>query len=330
MITGSDFSKKQIVFIFFNEGEKLGFQNDNIVVRTRDEQIKFQCTCYRLFLIYAVGRFSMTSVLLDKAKKFGFSIALLTNSFRLYSFIGSNKEGNTLLKKEQYMMDDGLVLAKWLVKNKIYNQYHQLICMRYKTEQLKISTEEIRNYYQNIDGCDKTDSLMAYEGLASKSYFKAYFDNVNCKGRKPRTKIDSINTIMDIGYTILFSFVESLLNAYGFDTYCGIFHKQFYLRKSLVCDMVEPFRYIIDKTIKKGYNLRQIKENDFVIKYMRYELKWQKSPEYARLFIKPLLDNRDEIFNFFQAYYRCIMKRRQISDFPFFDQGVVKYGIDKL
>lgn len=72
MITNQDFSKKQIIFIMFNEGEKIAFQNDNMVVKTAEGKIKFQITCYRLFLVYAIGHTSITTVLLQKAQKYGF------------------------------------------------------------------------------------------------------------------------------------------------------------------------------------------------------------------------------------------------------------------
>ena len=102
MFTAPDFSKKQIVFVLFNEGEKLAFSNDNLVVKDSFGKVKFQCTCYRLFIIFAVGHTSITSALIQKAQKFGFYIALMTPGFRLYSIIGAQKDGNTLLHKKQY------------------------------------------------------------------------------------------------------------------------------------------------------------------------------------------------------------------------------------
>lgn len=36
------------------------------------------------------------------------------------------------------------------------------------------------------------------------------------------------------------------------------------MRKSLVCDIMEPFRPIIDWRVRIGINLRQFKEDDFV------------------------------------------------------------------
>ena len=86
------------------------------------------------------------------------------------------------------------------------------------------------------------------------------FEGLNWKGRKPRIKFDYINSSLDIGYTVLFTFIEVIANSFGFDIYVGVLHKQFYMRKSLICDFVEPFRTIIDEQVKKSINLKQIKE----------------------------------------------------------------------
>ena len=126
MLTAPDFTKKQIVFVLFHEGEKMAFTNDNLVVKTAEGKIKFQITCYRLFMICAVGHWSITSVVIQKAKKFGFFIALMTPGYRLYGLIGAEKDGNTMLKKKQYHYE-GLDLAKHITDNKLANQ--QLLLM---------------------------------------------------------------------------------------------------------------------------------------------------------------------------------------------------------
>ena len=57
-----------------------------------------------------------------------------------------------------------------------------------------------------------------------------------------------------------FNCMDSLLRLYGFDTYKGFYHKLFFQRKSLACDVMEPFRCVIDKQILKAFNLGQIDE----------------------------------------------------------------------
>jgi len=88
----------------------------------------------------------------------------------------------------------------------------------------------------------------------------------------PRTRNDIINFLMDIGYSFLYNFIEANLCLYGFDVYKGVYHKLFYERKSLACDLVEPFRCIIDKKIRKMHNLGQINEQDFKFKNGEYTI----------------------------------------------------------
>ena len=58
------------------------------------------------------------------------------------------------------------------------------------------------------------------------------------------------------------------IELFGFDTYVGVLHREFFHRKSLVCDLVEPFRPIIDSSLIKALNLGQIHEDDFYVDQM--------------------------------------------------------------
>ena len=321
MISTLDFKKKQIVFVLFNEGEKMSFSNDNIVIKTPDNKIKFQCSCYRLFMVYAVGNCSITSVVISKAKKFGFFIAFMTSSFRLYSVIGAEKDSNTLLKINQYTYD-GIELAKHITKNKITNQWKTIGFVRDKSDSQVEAIKTIKRYVPKVDECKSLNEIMAYEGLSAKLYFKNHFNNVLWQGRQPRVKRDITNSVLDIGYTLLFAFIDSLLSAYGFDTYKGVMHRQFYMRKSLVCDLVEPFRPLIDIQVKKSINLKQIKDDDFLLVKGQYRLKWNCSAKYIQFLMKPIMEEKDSIFLYIQSYYRAFMKKLDVDEFPVFDIGV--------
>lgn len=320
MISALDFKKKQIVFVLFNEGEKMSFSNDNIVIKTLDNKIKFQCSCYRLFMVYAVGNCSITSVVISKAKKFGFFIAFMTCGFRLYSVIGAEKDSNTLLKINQYTYD-GIELAKHITKNKISNQWKTIGFVRDKSDSQVEAIKTIKQYVPKVDECKNLNEIMAYEGLSAKLYFKNHFNNVLWQGRQPRVKRDITNSVLDIGYTLLFAFIDSLLSAYGFDTYKGVMHRQFYMRKSLVCDLVEPFRPLIDIQVKKSINLKQIKEDDFLLIKGQYRLKWNCSAKYVQFLMKPIMEEKESIFLYIQSYYRAFMKKLEVDKFPVFDIG---------
>lgn len=320
MLSSNDFRKKQIICVFFNEGEKLAFKNENIIIKTKDDKIKMQCSCYRVYLILAIGHFSITDVVIQKTHKYGFFIALLTGSFRLYEIIGKGKDGNTMLKQKQYQYKE-LSLAKHITNNKIETQICTLKTIRNKNEYVKQSIESLKEYKEKLPQTQTSNEILAYEGLSAKLYFKAFFDNVQWQGRQPRIKRDYVNSVLDIGYTILFAFIESILLSFGFDTYCGVLHRQFYMRKSLVCDLVEPFRTIVDEQVKKSINLKQFKEEDFLVINYRYNLKWENSSNYIAIIMRAILNHKQEIFNYIQSYYRCFMKELSVEEFPFYVKG---------
>ena len=164
-----------------------------------------------------------------------------------------------------------------------------------------------------------TNSLLGIEGSAARVYFPQMFDNVNWKGRKPRIKSDYINTTLDIGYNLLFNMVDSLLQVYGFDVYCGVYHKEFYMRKSLACDLMEPMRPMIDLTVRKGINLGQCKQDDFQVLQNQYVLNYKKSASYVSFLMNTILDNKEAMFLFIQQYYRAFMKNKDIEQYKSFE-----------
>lgn len=318
MLERTDFKKKQILFLFSTAGDKLSFRNDNVLITDKEGIIKYQLTCYRIYALFVVGDTTITTGLIRRSRKFGFSIFLLTYSFKLYSVIGNNLEGNTLLHRRQYGYS-GIEVAKYLVKNKIDNQRDALNSIRKKVPACKEAIEKLADYSMKVDSSENEKTLLGLEGSAARLFFPQIFDYGIWKGRKPRIKEDWINSSLDIGYTILFNFVDSLLQLYGFDVYCGVYHKEFYMRKSLVCDMMEPLRPIIDLRLRKAINLQEVKAEDFEVINNQYRLKYAQSSKYIEIFMEPILQRKDDIFCYIQGYYRCFMKQKDLSAYPRFE-----------
>lgn len=317
MLNANDFKKKQIVFLFTNEGDKLSFLNDNIIVKNKEGGIKYQSTCYRLFMICVVGNISITSGLIQRSKKFGFSICLMTTTFKVYEILGARMEGNTLLRKHQYEYTENDIGRK-IEQNKIKNQSQILKNIRGKNQIMKEGIELLDKMVVQLEQQLEYLEVMGIEGNAARVYFSRVFDNVDWKGRKPRIKNDYVNVTLDIGYTMLFNIVDAILQVYGFDTYYGVFHKCFYMRKSLVCDLMEPIRPVVDYQVRKSINLGQCKENDFEVINNRWCLKYKSNPQYIQFLMNAILEYKDYIFLYIQQYYRFFMKRKSVSEIPVF------------
>lgn len=301
-----------------NQGDKLSFSNDNIVIKDNEGRTKHQSTCYRLFMLCVIGNISITSGLIQRSKKFGFSICLMSTTFRVYEILGARMEGNTLLRKKQYEYHD-YEIGRKIQQNKIINQMVTLRKIRSKNEELKEGIKYLETSVELLNGKKEYLEILGIEGNAARVYFPRVFNNVKWNGRKPRIKCDYINTTLDIGYTMLFNIVGAILEVYGFDTYYGVFHRCFYMRKSLVCDLMEPMRPIVDYAVRKAINLGQCKEEDFEVYGNRWTLKWKKNPDYIAFLMQAILEYKEDIFLYIQNYYRYFMKRKSAAEFPVFE-----------
>jgi CRISPR-associated protein Cas1 len=317
MLSYPDFKEKTIVVIFTTEGQRFSFQNDNLIVTDADEKVILQTTCYRMLALWIVGHCVITSGLLERSKKFAFPIYLLSVNFRCIGVWSTPTDGNFLLREKQYAYQ-GLDIGRHIVKNKIQNQILLMKSIRSKENELNNSLELMQDYEKQVRGFNTLQEILGMEGISSRLFFSQWYNGMDWKGRKPRAKRDPINVLLDIGYTFLFYLVENMLNLYGFDIYKGVYHQFFYQRKSLVCDLVEPFRCIVDKEIRNAHNLGRIKNDDFELHKGQYALKYKKSKDYTRWLLQGLIEYKEDIFLYTQNYYRAFIRQKPIDEYPVF------------
>lgn len=324
MMSLPDFRYKQIiVHVAGGSGERLRFRADNIVLEDRKGTILVQHSCHRIFALFIIGEVSLTSVLVRQCSAFGFPIVLLGRNMRPIANIHCGAEGNTLLRMKQYRADENRnhAIAKELIRQKIENQARLVKSLRYLSEEDKTALRALSSI--RVDDARSTKELMGLEGTASRIFFSSYFRPLGWKRREPRCKSNIPNLLLDIGYTYLFQFVAALLSLYGFDLYCGVHHRFFYQRMSLVCDIVEPFRCIIDRRLRKAHNLGQINEKDFFFANGQWNLEWKNQTRYVQLFFRDILAEKEAMFLFCQRYYRWFARGRPLSEFPEYRIGEI-------
>lgn len=313
MMSLPDFREKQLLIIHARDisTDGLQFNNENICLK-RDGVIVNQLSCYKVLALWIIGDCTITTVLIKQCHQYGVSLFLLKDNFQLYSALVASADGNYLLRSKQYTQSRDFEIAKHIVLNKTLNQQFLLLDVKTKTRQNEIQ-QKITTQLESIH---QPKELLGFEGSQTKQFFKTYFAEMNWRRRLPRTKYDEINTLMDIGYTFLFNYMDALLALYGFDPYKGVYHTLFFQRKSLACDLMEPFRCIIEKAILKSYHLKQIDKKDFKIIKGKYTLSYDKQKKYVSIFSQAIMDQKEDVFCYVRDYYYCILN--DTADYPLF------------
>lgn len=316
MLSLPDFKEKQILFAHAEWGTKasLRFQNDNIVF-SKDGVVVNRASCHKVFAVFVMGDIMITSRLLQKAATYAVSIFFMRNNFEVAAPFVAMAEGNYLLRMKQYALtaSEELVMAKAIIKNKAENQLGLL-----KSREI---SQKDRDYWESailrIAEAKDGEQLLGMEGELSRRFFSAYFGDIGWRRRMPRVKPDVPNFLLDMGYTYLFNTIDALLRLHGFDTYKGVYHKLFFQRKSLACDLEEPFRCIIDHALLKAYNLKQVHEDDFTVADRKVALPFDKQSKYTGIFLQAIMDHKEELFEYVHGFYRHIMDREnELLSFP--------------
>lgn len=102
--------------------------------------------------------------------------------------------------------------------------------------------ELLRSYLRQIEPCDRTNR----EGHAAKVYFNALFGMDFTRSEENIT-----NAALNYGYSIILSAFNREIAAHGYLTQLGIFHDNMFNHFNLGCDLMEPFRVLIDRKVKK-------------------------------------------------------------------------------
>jgi CRISPR-associated protein Cas1 len=306
MLSLPDFREKQILFIQQEKDAhyKIVFFNDNIRLMKNDEAVN-QVSVHKVLAIFVIGHTSMTSQILQKCAEHGISLFFLKPNFQLYATLSGPFSGNFELRAAQYAAttERELMQAQALVSNKADNQRALLVQREIPPPDI---LQDVR-IDKSVKSATDFKALLGVEGSITKVYFQTLFEENQWYKRMPRTKVDINNVLMDIGYTFLFNFVDSITQLFGFDAYKGVYHKLFFQRKSLVCDLIEPMRPLIDRQIIKSYNLRQIDPKDFKKKDHQYLLGYKEQAKYTQLFLNALMERKEDIYLFIREYYYFIM-----------------------
>lgn len=182
---------------------------------------------------------SMTGCLLSELSKNKIKIIFcdeMRNPYgELQSYYGCHDSSRKI--KAQMQWTDEIKKTVWteIVSEKIRNQAYVLECFGYTDR-----SDILKEYVRGIHYGDETNR----EGHAAKVYFNALFGMDFSRGQD-----NFINAALNYGYSLLLSAINREIVANGYLTQLGIFHDNMFNQFNLSCDLMEPFRPVIDREV---------------------------------------------------------------------------------
>jgi CRISP-associated protein Cas1 len=182
---------------------------------------------------------------------------------------------NPLLRRSQYGAacdpERSAAVTEAIVRGKLVNQ-RALLQRAHRSnpdEAVKAAIESIRDEGKAVRADDGVEVIRGHEGAAAAAYFGVFDHLIRADGftfgkriRRPPT--DPVNSLLSLGYTLLFGDVLSAVQTVGLDPCMGFLHDDRQGRPSLALDLMEEFRpLIVDSLVLTVINKHILGVDDF-------------------------------------------------------------------
>lgn len=164
-------------------------------------------------------------------------------------------------------------LARAIVVGKLTHQRQTLLRAQRerKDDRIADALTRMRLLIDQAKQVGNVDSLRGFEGAGAALYFSQFGKLIrnpefSFAGRNRRPPRDPVNAALSFSYALLLNTIETETLRCGLDPFRGYFHEPAHGRPSLVLDLMEEFRPLIDLFVLRLLNRRQLGPSDFDIK----------------------------------------------------------------
>lgn len=277
--------------VVISNQSKLNYKNRFLVVKQDNDEKYIHLSEIDTIIVDSIA-VSISSYLLKELSDNKINIIFCDekhNPFgELSSYYSSHNSSKKIQKQINWTKENKDLIWQSIIKNKIINQALMLNKIKSKKYELLLS------YIEDVLSSDKTNR----EGHAAKVYFNELFGK-----NFVRNNTDNINAALNYGYAILLSTINKEVISNGYLTQVGIHHKNEFNEFNLSCDLMEPFRIIIDnfvyfnqeRELNTQYKLDII--NIFNNRYI-YENKNYVLKDIIKMYVKNTLESIEKPENY--------------------------------
>ena len=179
----------------------------------------------------------LLSALLDKKIKVIFCDGTHNPQAELCPYYGAHNVSLKIKQQIGWSKDTKNTIWTRIVKEKILNQARVL-----EEESCQTECEMLRNYTNGLLPGDISNR----EGHAAKVYFNALYGMSFTRSDEE----NPINNALDYGYSLILAAFNREIVLNGYLTQLGLAHDNQFNQFNLSCDLMEPFRVLIDREVK--------------------------------------------------------------------------------
>ncbi len=96
-----------------------------------------------------------------------------------------------------------------------------------------------------------------------EAYFRAFAPSLGATGRNRRPPRDPVNAVLSLSYTMLYSQATAACWAAGLDPALGTLHTLSHGRAALACDLMEPYRPMVDLWVWELFRQGELRSEHF-------------------------------------------------------------------
>lgn len=228
---------------------------------------------------------SVSSGALATCAFWGIDLLILTQRGNPVAYLKSSEYDShvktRICQYEALKNGKGFEIAKNLVLSKIKGQNILLRKYGFRQHDLTMVKEKL-NKVEASRLAALRRKLLPIEGNHTQKYFSQIFQllpkAIMIQRRRTFKAYDGINNTFNLAYTVLkWKVLRAVIKA-KLEPYLGFLHSEQFGKPSLVCDLMEPYRYLIDDfVIQYSKNLRK---KDFSMKNEDFSRKRKGQREY--------------------------------------------------
>jgi len=265
-------ASKSLRLVLDGNGFYLGIEKGCFVVKDKDGNVKR----YPLFeneigeVILKSGNFVSTGALASLGF-WGINVVIMTrngNPVAVLKPLDDDSHVKTRIAQYEALKNGkGMKIAKTIVKARIESQ--NLVLEKYSLKPHDLDSLKRKIEQVNSESLSKARTrLLGIEGKTTYHYYKQIFklfpESVKVEKRFSWRAYDGINNTFNLAYTLLKYKVHSAVLKAHLEPFLGFLHSEQFGKPSLVCDLMELYRYLIEDLVIEFS--QKLTKRDFVLK----------------------------------------------------------------